>query len=143
MTNNDDVLHILKDGFPSTSRNYGMFGLCNRLNEPKKFYSVEDMKLVKSIMKTTDIKICIANTEEELLNKDHVMFAVIYGQFFFNFPEKLHDQIWELVPAKKFSLMIELIAISAIGVNFNQHLTQQSEGETNDKETTQTIRRAT
>lgn len=129
----NDILHVLKSKFPSTSKNFGPDGIFNRVENTLKYYEREDLKLLQTVLDTIDFKIYLPKTEEELFQfgeEDTVLF-ITESAFWFNIPAKIHDQIWDFVPHNKFSIIIELLAISTIALNFNEHRFEKKFGEFN------------
>lgn len=119
----NQILHVLKSKFPSTSKNFGPDGIFNRVKDTLKYYDIEDIQLLRTLLDTMKFKIYLPKTQEDLENfgeEDTVIF-VAHGAFWFNIPTKIHDQIWDSVPHNKFSIIIELLAISTISVDFKNY----------------------
>lgn len=129
----NQILHVLKSKFPSTSKNFGPDGIFNRVNDTLKYYDIEDIQLLKSLLNTIEFKIYILKTQEAFDNsgeEDTVIF-VAHGACWFNIPTKIYDQIWDSVPHNKFTIIIELLAISTISVDFKNYAFEKKFGNFN------------
>jgi len=117
-----DLLHILKSKSLDTSKKFKPFGIFERIDDPLKFYSREDLKVVRTIIEKFKIDIYFPKTKHQTMTLGNkTMVFVSDNSFWFNLPEKLYDQIYDFVPHKKFVSILEILAMVAITSDFTNY----------------------